>query len=164
MKATKGLLSNLLVVVNGSDASIGAAKYAVALAKAVGSSVAAAYVVDTATIRQLAMSRIFVDEESQEYERSLAETGKRYLSYVEEIGRSKGISIRTSLLKGSVAGEIVKLADELHVDCIVVGRAWEQESGMRDAIRESNREIVKTSPCSVLVVHGAEAEAVFKAL
>jgi nucleotide-binding universal stress UspA family protein len=129
-----------------------------------GSAVAAAYVVDTATIRQLAMSRIFVDEESAEYERSLEDTGKRYLAYVEELGRSKGIKIATHLLKGSITGEIVKLAEELRVDCILIGKAWEQESRFRDVIREANREIVKAAPCSVLVTQCDAAEAAFKAV
>jgi len=164
MKATKGLLSNLLVVVNGSDASIGAAKYAVALARTMGSAVTAAYVVDTATIRQLAMSRIFVDEESEEYERSLEDTGRRYLSFVEELGRGKGVAIETRLLRGSIAGEAVKLAEELDVDCILLGEGWERESGMRDVLREAHREIVKVSPCSVLVVRCLAADALFKAL
>ena len=68
-------LRKLLVVVNGSESSIGAVKYAIALAKAYGSKVVAAYVVDTATIRQLALSRIFVPDESAEYEESLEGLG-----------------------------------------------------------------------------------------
>jgi nucleotide-binding universal stress UspA family protein len=56
-------LSKLLVVVNGSESSIGAARYAISLAKAYRCSICAVYVVDTATIRQLAISRIFVPDE-----------------------------------------------------------------------------------------------------
>jgi nucleotide-binding universal stress UspA family protein len=159
----KGLLENLLVVVNGSDASIAAAKYAAALGKTTGAKVTAAYVVDTATIRQLAISRIFIAEEGEEYERSLEDTGKRYLNYVEEIGRSKRVAIAIRLLKGSVADEIVKLAAELGVDCILLG-GWERDSSFRDVIREANAEITKLSPCSVLVVKSHDAEIVFKAL
>ncbi len=159
----KGLLERLLVVVNGSDSSIAAAKYAVALGRAFGGSVTAAYVVDTATIRQLAMSRIFIAEEGEEYERSLEETGRRYLSFVQEIGKAKRVEVGVRLLKGSIADEIVKLAGEIEADCIVIGGP-ELDSALRDAIRESNREIVKVSPCPVLVVKGRDAEAAYKTL
>ena len=164
MKAINGLLSNLLVVVNGSDSSIAAAKYAVALGKTMGSAVTAAYVVDTATIRQLAMSRIFVDEESEEYERSLEDTGKRYLAYVEEIGRSKSVQVATRLLNGSIAGAVVKFAEELRADCILLGSSGTRDSEFRDVILEAYREIAKVAPCSVLYVRSDAAEAVFKTL
>jgi nucleotide-binding universal stress UspA family protein len=159
----KGLLSNLIVVVNGTDTSISAAKYAIALGKTIGSAITAAYVVDTATIRQLAMSRIFIAEEGEEYERSLEETGKRYLAYVEELARSKKVKVETRLLKGSIAGEIVKLSEEVGADCLLVG-GWERDSSLRDVIRDANRELVSLSRRSVLIVNQDGAEAVFKAL
>ncbi|HOX33875.1 MAG TPA: universal stress protein [Spirochaetales bacterium] len=159
----KGLLSNLLVVVNGTDSSISAAKYALALAKALGSAVTAAYVVDTATIRQLAMSRIFIAEEGEEYERSLEDTGRRYLSYVEELAVSKRIKLETRLLKGSIAGEIAKLAEDIAADCVLLG-GWERESSFRDVIRDAHRELLGLAPCSVLVVNALSAESLFKSL
>lgn len=159
----KGLLSNILVAVNGTDSSIAAAKYAIAMGKSLGSSVSAAYVVDTATIRQLAMSRIFIAEEGEEYERSLEETGKRYLAYVEELAHSKRVKVSTKLLKGSIAGEIVKLAEDIGADCILLG-GWGRESAFNDVIRDSNRELVGLSHCSVLVVNQGIAEALFNSL
>jgi len=159
----KGLLERLLVVINGSDSSISAAKYAVALGKKFGSSITAAYVVDTATIRQLAMSRIFIAEEGEEYERSLAETGKRYLAFVAEIGKAKKVAVETRLLKGSVADEIERLAKEIEADCILLGGA-ERDSAARAAMRDALAEIAKIAPCAVLVVRDREAEAVYKAL
>ncbi|MDP3179143.1 MAG: universal stress protein [Spirochaetaceae bacterium] len=159
----KGPLKKLLVVVNGAESSILAAKYAIALAKSYGASVTAAYTVDTATIRQLSMSRIFVDEESAEYERSLEETGKRYLAFVEELAKAKGQSVSTLLLKGSIAGEIVKAAEEIGADCIVIG-GGERDSSYRDVIVEANREIARLSTCPILGVKGAAAEAAYKSL
>jgi nucleotide-binding universal stress UspA family protein len=103
----KNLLSNIVVVVNGSESSIAAAKYAIALEKAYGCKATAIYVVDTATIRLLELARIFVDEESTEYERSLMATGKRYLSFVKELAKDKKLEIEVRLLKGSIADEAV---------------------------------------------------------
>jgi len=158
----KGLLERLLVVVNGSDASISAAKYAIALSKATGGSVTAAYVVDTATIRQLAMSRIFIAEEGEEYERSLEETGKHYLDFVVEIGRAKRVAVKTQMLRGSITGEIVKLAEEIDADCILMG-GLERESSAQDPIRESQKEIARVAPCSILMVRSHDAEVAYKA-
>jgi nucleotide-binding universal stress UspA family protein len=159
----KGLLSNLLVVVNGSESSIAAVKFAICLQRSLACKIAAAYVVDTATIRQLALSRIFVVDESEEYEQSLVDTGMRYLRYAEELAAAKKAQISTYLLRGSVAGEIVKKAEDLEADCIVVG-GWEHESSFRDVIQEANREIARASPCSILVTKNQVAERLYKSL
>jgi nucleotide-binding universal stress UspA family protein len=159
----KNLLSNIVVVVNGSESSIAAAKYAIALEKAYGCKATAIYVVDTATIRLLELARIFVDEESTEYERSLMATGKRYLSFVKELAKDKKLEIEVRLLKGSIADEAVKAADEVGADCILIG-GWEKDGSFRDINVEANREITKLAHCSVLVVKGAAAEAAYRAI
>ncbi len=159
----KGLLSNVIVVVNGAESSIAAVKYAVALQRAYGSKVTAVYVVDTHTIRQLALSRIFVDEESEEYERSLTETGRRYLSFVGELARVKNARIDRKLLAGSIAGEVVRAAVELGADAILLG-GWERGSVFRDILAEENKEIARTARCPVLIVRGSVAEEAYGAL
>jgi len=159
----KGLLSRLIVVVNGSESSIAAAKYAICLKRELGSEVTAVYVVDTATIRQLLLSRIFVPEESVDYERSLESTGKRYLGFIDELAKAKRAHISSELRKGSIAGEVVRLAEELRADCIVVG-GWERDSAFKDVIQEAYREIAKNAPCSVLVVRKEDAERLYSAL
>ena len=102
----KGLMSRAVVLAEGLYSSAAPVKYAVAMAKVFGTEVTAVYAVDTAAIRHLSRSRIFVDEESEEYERSLEETGRRRLAFVEELAKAKGVSVATRLLKGSIAGEV----------------------------------------------------------
>jgi len=85
----KPLFQNILVMVNGTDASINAVRYAVLMAKLYRCRVYATYVVDTATIKQLTLNRIFIEEESREYEQSLEDNGKRYLSFVEEMAQAE---------------------------------------------------------------------------
>lgn len=159
----KGLLSKVVVLAEGLYSSTAPVKYAVALAKAFGTEVVAVYAVDTAAIRQLSASRIFVDEESEEYERSLEETGKRRLAFVEELARAKGVSIETRLLKGSMVGEVLRLAEEVGADCILIG-GWEHNGDFRDILLEASREIANFAPCSVLVVKSQDAERAYKAL
>ena len=146
-------LSKLLVVVNGSESSIGAARYAISLAKAYHSSVCAVYVVDTATIRQLAISRIFVPDESAEYESSLEGSGRRLLGYVTELAGAEGIKAEVVLRKGAIPAEVIALAEEMDVDCIVIGET-EHKSAFKDVLLDVYMEIARGSPCPVLVVRG----------
>ena len=64
-------MSRVVVLAEGQFSSTAPVKYAVALRKALGTEVTVVYAVDIAAIRLLSACRIFVDEESEEYERSL---------------------------------------------------------------------------------------------
>ncbi len=159
----KGLLSNIVVVVNGAESSIAAVKYAISLRKATGCKVTAVYVIDTHTIKQLAHARIFIAEESAEYERELESTGRHYLSFVEELARSKALTVETRLLRGSIASEVVRCADEAKADCILLG-SFERDTVFRDVIVEASRDILRIAPCSVLIVRARDAEQAFKSI
>jgi nucleotide-binding universal stress UspA family protein len=153
----KGPFGKLLVLINGSEASVSAAKYAVALARAYRSELVAVYVVDTASLRQLVLSRIFVPDESAEYEERLEESGVRLLNYAKDIAKSAGFPMETKMLKGAIAGEVIKAADECKADCILLG-GWDRGSTLRDVLMDSYREIMRSASCPVLVVRGAKAE------
>jgi nucleotide-binding universal stress UspA family protein len=158
---SKALFSNIVVAISGSDASIMAMKYAIILAKVNKCRLSAVYVVDTATIRQLALSKIFVTEESQEYERSLYANGERYLAFAEELAHSKGVKIERDIRTGAVWTEIIKLADEKKADLIILG-GWEKNRTSRDIIGHAHKEIMINAHCSVLLVKDTEIDHVFK--
>jgi nucleotide-binding universal stress UspA family protein len=146
---SKPLFSDIVVVITGSDASILAAKYAIVMAKSYKCRLTAVYVVDTATIRQLTLSKIFIQEESLDYEKSLEANGERYLSFVEELARAKGVKVDREIRRGAVYTEILAAADEKHADCIVMG-GWEKDRNPRDIFSHSHREITINAKCSVL--------------
>jgi nucleotide-binding universal stress UspA family protein len=158
---TKPLFSNILVAVSGSDASIHAAKYAIIMAKQYRCRLSAVYVVDTATIRQLTLSKIFVQEESAEYERSLESNGERYLSFVEELARAKSVRIERELRRGAIYTEILAAADDRRSDLIVLG-GWEKDRSARDIISHAHREIMVSARCSVLVVKEPNIDQLYK--
>ena len=83
------LYRNVLVLINGSESSIQAAKYGILMSKLYRCKLKAIYVVDTATLKQLTLNKFFVSEESKEYESSLTSDGQRYLQYVEDLAKSK---------------------------------------------------------------------------
>ena len=157
----KGLFSNIVVAVSGSDASILASKYAIVLSKLYHCRLSAVYVIDTATIRQLTLSKIFIQEESQEYEKSLEANGERYLSFVEELARAKGVKIEREMRRGAVYTEILSAADERKADLIVLG-GWERDRNARDIITHAHREIMISAKCSVLLVKEPSIDQLYK--
>jgi nucleotide-binding universal stress UspA family protein len=150
-------LSRLLVVVNGSESSIGAARYALELAAAYESQVTMVYVVDTATIKQLALSRIFVPDESVEYEESLERSGRRILAYMQELAAARKIEVSTTLRRGAVPGEVVALADELGAGAIILG-GTDRKNQFKDALLDVYSEIVRNAPCPVMIIKGRAVE------
>ena len=157
----KALISNIVTGITGSDASILAAKYAIVLAKLYHCKLSAVYVVDTATIKQLTLSKIFIQEESAEYEHSLEANGERYLSFVEELAHAKGVKIEKELRKGAVYTEILAFADEHNADLIVLG-GWEKDRSARDIISHAHREIMVNAKCSVLLVKEPGIDQIYK--
>ena len=157
----KQIISNIITAVTGSDASIMAAKYAIVMAKLYRCHLSAVYVVDTATIKQLTLSKIFIMEESAEYEQSLEANGQRYLSFVEELAHAKGIKIEKEIRRGSVYTELIAAADERGADLIVMG-GWEKDRNARDIIGQAHREIMINAKCSVLLVKNPGVDQLYK--
>ncbi|MDR0554446.1 MAG: universal stress protein [Treponema sp.] len=157
----KQLFSHIVVAISGSEASVLAAKYAVVMAKQYHCRLSAVYVVDTATIRQLTLSKIFIQEESQEYERSLEANGERYLSFVEELARAKGVKAEREIRRGAVYTEILKIADEKKADLIILG-GWEKDRSARDTFSYAHREIMVYAKCSVLLVKEPNVDLIYK--
>jgi nucleotide-binding universal stress UspA family protein len=159
----KGIIRTLLVAVSGSTSSLAAAKYGIVMAKMHKCRLVATYVVDTATLRELLLSKIFVEEESADYEKSLESNGQRYLNYVEELARKKGVQVEKSLRKGSISTEIVEAAQENEADIVLVG-GFEDKGIMHDAISRQSRDILKNAECSVLVVKQADIDSIYQKL
>jgi len=157
----KPLFSNIVVAISGSDASILAAKYAIVMAKTYKCRLSAVYVVDTATIKQLTLSKIFIQEESQDYEKSLEANGERYLSFVEELARTKNVKIERELRRGTVYTEILDVADKKSADLIILG-GWEKERSSREIFSHAHREIMINAKCSVLLVKEPNVDLIYK--
>ena len=157
----KPLISNIVTAVTGTDASILAAKYAIVMAKLYHCKLSAVYVVDTATIRQLTLSKIFIQEEGIEYEKSLEANGNRYLTFVEELASAKGVKIEPILRRGAIYTEILSVADEKNADLILLG-GWEKETKTKDIIGTSHREIMANAKCSVLLVKEPAIDQIYK--
>ncbi|MGL4982906.1 MAG: universal stress protein [Treponemataceae bacterium] len=158
----KPLFKDILVLVNGSEASIHAAQYAVLMAKLYRCNVKALYVVDTATLKQLTLSKFFIKEESLEYEDALAADGVRYLDYVSELGKSKGVEIETITRRGAVWSEVISVADEMNISLVLLGGFEREGVDQKDVLSTSYRKILLNAHCSVLMVKEKDLEQLYK--
>ncbi len=161
----KSLFDKVLVAVNGSQQSIHAAMYAILLAKETKCSIRAVYVVDTAALKQLTMSKFLFKEESEKYERSLETEGKNYLEMVTKLADSKNVKIETELRKGSPWSELIRSADEFKADFIVLGgREQDNYSGSsgHDSLSATNSDVSGHAKCNVLIVRQRDIEQLFK--
>jgi len=156
------LFQNVLVLVNGSEASIQAVRYGVILAKSYKCNLKAIYVVDTATLKQLTLNKFFVEDESRDYEKSLTTDGVKYLKYAEEIAKAKGIKIETELRRGSVWGETVSAADEMNSDLILLGGFGQNNGEIHAAATMTYHAIMKNAHCSILMVRNENIEKLYK--
>jgi nucleotide-binding universal stress UspA family protein len=156
----KSLIQTVVVAVSGSEASVNAAKYGIMMARLLRLRLVGVYVVDTATLRELLLSKIFVEEESTEYEKSLEDNGRRYLNYVQDLAAKKGVQMEKIMRRGAISTEIVQTAEEMGADLILLGR-FEESKSIHDVLSRQLREIVRNARCSVLVVKEPGIDAIF---
>lgn len=145
------LLKKMLVVVDGSDASMAAVDYAVGLARQVGAALQAVYVVDTATMDYLLQMHIFVSDERREFEKELESTGARYLEYVKTAARKAGLEVTTHLARGAFHKTVLALAREVGADAIVLG-GWCETVTRRDVMAGERRRVLEQAACPLIVV------------
>jgi nucleotide-binding universal stress UspA family protein len=155
------IINNILVAISGSDSSINGAKYAIMLAKTFKWNLSVVYVIDTSTLKELLISKIFIEEESSEFEQNLEANGNRYLDYIEELAKSKGVKVKKILKRGGIATMILEAAEEADADLIVLG-AWQQNKSKRELITKSHMDILFDSKKSVIIVKEQEIDMLFK--
>jgi len=107
------------------------------------------------------LSKIFIQEEAAEYEKSLENNGKRYLAFVDELANAKGVKIEKIIRKGAIYTEILNVADEKRADLILLG-GWEKDTKTRDIIGHSHREIMASAKCSVVLVKEPDIDKIYK--
>ena len=156
------LYRNVLILINGSESSIQAAKYGILMSKLYRCNLKALYVVDTATLKQLMLNKFFVAEESKEYGASLTLDGKKYLQYVEDLAKSKGVKIETEIKNGSVWSETVSMAESMEADLILLGGFDSNTRDQKDILSSTYKEILINAHCSVQLVREKMIDQLYK--
>jgi len=140
----------ILVYIDGSDTCITAAQYAIFLSKCVGRPLAAVYVVDTKVLADLVKARIFVKEEAFDYEYDLEQDAKRYLNYVEQLARAKGVACDTHIISGEANVEVLKKAEELDAEILVLNEL-ERRLSRRESHLDEKERILRRAKCTVVI-------------
>ncbi len=154
----------VLVYIDGSDTCITAAQYGIYLAKTLAMPLSAVYVVDTKVLADLVKARIFVKTEAADYEYDIRQDGKRYLSYVAQLARAKGLDCDTEILTGEVNLEVVKKAEELDAAILVLNEL-ERHRSRRDSHLDEKERILRRVGCTVVIAKDEEnAERLYEGL
>lgn len=166
----KPLVKNILVAVNGSQSSIHAAMYGIILAKQYHYNLKFVYVVDTATVKRLALGKFLAQDESVYFETNLRADGEKYLNLVSDMAKKKGVKAEAELREGSVWVEVVQAADSFGAKLILLGGKSSRYAVTGKASSESSlfsrtdKEIILNANCSTLVVFEPKIEDMFKLL
>ena len=117
------MIKKILVPIDGSETARKALEYAVDLAKQTGSSIILLSVIDKSSFYGLQTipsesSPTHLLETLEDY---LRQTAEAYIAEAEELCMSKGVESRKIVNAGHPAEEIIKAAEDLKVDLIVMG-------------------------------------------
>jgi nucleotide-binding universal stress UspA family protein len=140
--------AHILVPTDGSDNSVHAGRLAIEMAVLHRSQVTLVYVVDSATVDEIAAATA---KTSAAIRRELEIQGRRYLDYLIRLAGASNVQAEQVILHGTPYREIAELARERDVDLIVIGRVGCR--GARCALVGSVAErVIEYAHCPVLVV------------
>jgi len=138
------MFKKILVATDGSENSRMAAEEAIKIARAMGSSVYAIYVVDTSVLTSATLG----EEETYIY-RTLKDEGKRALDRIKSM--ASDVNVETNLIEGKPATAITDFASKNGIDLIVVGSQGKSkiEALLLGSVADR---VIRTAKCPVLVV------------
>jgi nucleotide-binding universal stress UspA family protein len=142
----KTLFSKILVAIDGSDASMDTADYAISLSKEYNNAELYALHVIRADVD------LFGPHETSEFMTTMRNEGEKYLNKVRLKANEKNIQIKTEIISSTnIAGGIVDYAKENKIDLIVIGTRG--RTGFKKLLLGSvASHVVTYAHCPVLVV------------
>jgi nucleotide-binding universal stress UspA family protein len=142
----KTIFSKILVAIDGSDASMDAADYAISLSKEYNNAELYALHVIRADVD------LFGPHETSEFMTTMRNEGEKYLNKVRLKVNEKNIQIKTEIISSTnIAGGIVDYAEENKIDLIVIGTRG--RTGFKKLLLGSvASHVVTYAHCPVLVV------------
>ena len=143
--------STILLLVDGTDEGMKAARHAIELAADEDATLVIAAVVDTSTLKQLLTYRIFLQEEMEDYEHELEATCQKHLNYVAQLAEKESVRSKTALLEGACHSELLKEQKRSGADLLVMG-AFTASTARRDLIAREKQLIIDEVACPVLLV------------
>lgn len=146
MAETNSFISKILVPTDGSEPSNRAAELAIKLGKKFNAEIITVYVIDRLIIEEVAKVH-----ERRELEEEIRKKAERSLNYVVKSAEIEGLRATSVLLEGQPYDQIIRQAETLNVDIIVMGTTGRR--GMERILIGSVAErVIEYAPCPVLVV------------
>ena len=144
--AEERFIRKILVPTDGSDSSMRASEYAIKLAKKFDSQIIAIYVIDRVILEEI--SKV---QERRELEEEIKKKAERCLNYIVKSARREGLKASSILVEGEPHDQIIRHAESLGVDIIVMGSKGRR--GMNRILIGSVAErVIEYAPCPVLVI------------
>jgi len=146
MEEKTKLINKIIVPTDGSDPSMRAADFAIKLAKHFNSEIIAIYVID----------RLILEEVSKVQERYVLEEeikgkAERCLNYIVKSAEREGLKVSSILVEGQPHDQIVRHAESLGADMIVMGSRGRRGTE-RILIGSVAERVIEYAPCPVLVL------------
>jgi len=139
-------IKRILVPTDGSDPSMRAAEFAIKLAEQFNSEIVAIYVID-----RLILEEITRVQDRRELEEGIKKKAERCLNYIIRSAEKKGLRARSIIVEGQPHDQIVRHAESLRADIIVIGSKGRR--GMNRILIGSVAErVIEYAPCPVLVI------------
>lgn len=158
------LPAKILLATDGSEEAVSAARAAAELSGKIGSELHVLHVGPRGGFIGAEVGPVVLDpHQEEEFQKRLDEESRKLLDeQVERIESSGGTITRSHLKVGNQADNIVRLAEEIGADTIVMGSRG--HGGVRRALMGSvSEDVVRHAHCPVLVMRGHEREALFPA-
>ena len=140
------LLAKILVGIDGSEHSTRAIKFASEIARKFGSKITLAHVVVPPSYYYSSVENFWMPDE-----KIIDEEGGKMLRNSLKKAETKGIDVKTVLLKGNAAEELSNLANDKLYDLVVVGSRG-LSTFNRLLMGSVSDKVVRFSNCPVLVV------------
>lgn len=150
---TKGRFPKILVGIDGSEASIDASRYAIAIAKKYNSQLIAIFVLHMHGIRSVSSTFIMAPTYGIEGFEEEKRAAQEWLDRIRLEGHAEGIDLSTEIVEGSTSVEatIVDYAEREGIDLIVIGTRG--RTGFKRLLLGSVAlGVVTYSHCPVMVV------------
>jgi nucleotide-binding universal stress UspA family protein len=143
------LVKTILIATDGSERNRTAVDEGLKIARVFGSRVWAIYVVDTSVFAPVQYGTAMAGPGNMEVNRELNDEAQQVASRIRD--RAGEIPVSVVIREGKPAAEIIRFAAEKKADLIVIGSRG--KGGLERLLLGSVAdEVVRTAPCSVLVV------------
>jgi len=144
-------IKHVMVAVGAFSNSLVPAKYAIALSKQLQARLTAVHVINEKVLHDLLKSRVFVEIEARQYQRDLEEQAGLFMERMQKLAQEKRVALETVIIRGEISVEVVKKAQELQADILVMGELKEVFS-TRDFFYDEGERLFRRNCCPVLVV------------